>query len=141
MEESPKESTVAEEEDVVESLTTDPEEAAPKKRGRPAKAASAGSGDTILLHIVEDGFTASGAVWMRGQELEFKKDTPEYRDTLDRTGKSWLDLLGDDAAQMEMFGKVMFRPGPWPGAGFEVPEAQKAEEQRGRKPPRLGDKI
>ena len=84
---------------------------------------------------------ASGAVWMRGQELEFKKDTPEYRDTLDRTGKSWLDLLGDDAAQMEMFGKVMFRPGPWPGAGFEVPEAQKAEEQRGRKPPRLGDKI
>lgn len=141
MEESPKESAVAEEEVVVESLTTDPEEAAPKKRGRPAKAASAGSGDTILLHIVEDGFTASGAVWMRGQELEFKKDTPEYRDTLDRTGKSWLDLLGDDAAQMEMFGKVMFRPGPWPGAGFEVPEAQKAEEQRGRKPPRLGDKI
>lgn len=140
MEESPKESVVTEEV-VVESLTTDPEEAAPKKRGRPAKAASAGSGDTILLHIVEDGFTASGAVWMRGQELEFKKDTPEYRDTLDRTGKSWLDLLGDDAAQMEMFGKVMFRPGPWPGAGFEVPEAQKAEEQRGRKPPRLGDKI
>lgn len=141
MEESPKESVVTEEV-VVESLTTEPDaEVAPKKRGRPAKAASAGSGDVILLHIVEDGFTASGAVWMRGQELEFKKDTPEYRDTLDRNGKSWLDLLGDDAAQMEMFGKVMFRPGPWPGAKFEVPEAQQAEEQRGRKPPRLGDKI
>ena len=107
MEESPKESVVTEEV-VVESLTTEPDaEVAPKKRGRPAKAASAGSGDVILLHIVEDGFTAQGAVWMRGQELEFKKDTPEYRDTLDRNGKSWLDLLGDDAAQMEMFGKVL----------------------------------
>lgn len=113
---------------------------APKRRGRPPKVkAEDSSAETILFHVVEDGFSAQGVVWVRGQELEFVKDSPEYKDTLDREGNSWLDLVGDDAAQMQRFGKIMVRPGPWPGADYEVPEASEAEAKRRRKPPRLSD--
>jgi len=112
---------------------------ASKRRGRPPKAKEQGSSETILFHVVEDGFSAQGVVWVRGQELEFVKDSPEYKDTLDREGNSWLDMVGDDAAQMQRFGKVMVRPGPWPGTDYEVPEASEAEAKRRRKPPRLSD--
>ncbi len=113
---------------------------APKRRGRPPKAkAEDSNAETILFHVVEDGFSAQGVVWVRGQELEFVKDSPEYKDTLDREGNSWLDMVGDDAAQMQRFGKVMVRPGPWPGTDYEVPEASEAEAKRRRQPPRLSD--
>ena len=63
-------------------------------------------------------FTALGKVWYRGQELEFAPDSPAYRDTCDRTGRSWLDLRSNEFAQVERYGKVMFRVGPWPGKSY-----------------------
>lgn len=125
----------------VESLVST-DEPAPKRRGRPRKETAAKADDSvILLHFVEDGFTADGAVWVRGQELEYHKGTAEYEQTLDRNGVSWLDLVGDEAAQMDRFGKVMFRPGPWPYDEFEDEAAAKAERKRGRKPPKLDQKV
>ncbi len=122
-----------------------------------------GAGETILIHFLEDGFTALGQVWYRGQELEVAPDSGAYADTCDRHGRSWLDLRHDEFAQAERFGKVMFRVGPWPGkaladaakvpfealralrgeGGVGAPSedalaaAAKAEAKRGRAAPRL----
>lgn len=74
---------------------------------------------SILIHFLEDGFTALGQVWYRGQELEMARDSSSYRDTCDRRGRSWLDLRADEFAQVERWGKVMFRQGPWPGKSYE----------------------
>ncbi len=77
-----------------------------------------GQEGNILLHFLEDGFTAWGQVWYRGQEVEIGRDSPAFRDTVDRRGFSWLSMLGDDFAQIERYGRVFFRPGPWPGKKY-----------------------
>lgn len=75
-------------------------------------------GENILIHFLEDGFTALGQVWLRGQELEFTVGSPAYKDTLDRTGRSWLDGRKNEFDQVDKFGKIMFRSGPWPGKSY-----------------------
>ncbi len=85
--------------------------------------------DTILIHFVEDGLTALGRVWFRGQEIEFERDGRAYQDTCDRFGRSWLAL--DESAQIDRFGKVMFRKGPWPGKTYQ---AAAAEQFSGARP-------
>ncbi len=77
--------------------------------------AQPGSADNILIHFLEDGLTAQGTIWYRGQELEFEVGSQAYKDTFDRLGRSWLSLVDDEPAQAERGGKVMFRRGPWPG--------------------------
>lgn len=86
----------------------------------------------FLVHIVEDGFSAHGQIWYRGQEIEYSTDEQVYKDTMDRYGKSWLDL--DDAGQMRKYGRVYFRRGPWPGNEWEDENSREAEQKRGRKP-------
>jgi hypothetical protein len=73
---------------------------------------------SILIHFVEDGFTASGVNWKRGQEVVFNPGTKPYEQTKDRNGVSWLAM--DDKAQMRRFGKVFFRRGEWPGLGYDA---------------------
>jgi hypothetical protein len=63
----------------------------------------------VLIHFVEDGLTAFGTVWMRGQELEMVVDGPRWDEAA-----RW--ILQDDRQQMAHYGHVKFRPGPWPGA-------------------------
>lgn len=75
-------------------------------------------GDVIRIHFLEDGVTALGKLYYRGDELEFVAGSVAHRDTFDRLGRSWLDMRGDDFAQIERFGKVMFRNGPWPGKTY-----------------------
>lgn len=72
----------------------------------------------IVIHIVGEGFTALGQQWYIGQELEFKPDGRAYKDTFDRRGKSWLSLANNEMAQVEKYGKVLFRSGPWPGKDY-----------------------
>lgn len=116
----------------------------------------------IVIHFLEDGITALGKVWCRGQELEFAPGSKAYNDTCDRYGRSWLDLRTREFDQVERWGKVMFRPGPWPGKSLldvasqpfdvakglkdgervipteeELLAAQKAEAKRRRAAPRL----
>lgn len=98
------------------------EDALAKERGRkdpqPELELAPEDGDNIVIHFLEDGFTALGQVWYRGQELEFAPDGGAFADTRDRNGDSWLDLRHDEFAQVERWGKVMFRPGPWPGKDY-----------------------
>ncbi len=77
------------------------------------------NGDTIVIHFLEDGATALGKLFYRGDELEFVVGSQAHRDTFDRNGKSWLDLRFDEFAQAERFGgRIMFRNGPWPGKTY-----------------------
>lgn len=117
-----------------------------------------GNPDNILIHFLEDGFTALGQVWFRGQELEFEPNSAAYRDTCDRNGWSWLELRNDEFAQADRWGRIMFRNGPWPGKPYqaaakltwkagntsvepptesELAKADAAERRRRRAAPRL----
>src|SRR3954466_9124810 len=58
----------------------------------PDTIAEPGSQDNIVIHFLEDGLTALGKVWYRGQELEFEPGSRAYQDTFDRYGNSWLKL-------------------------------------------------
>lgn len=80
--------------------------------------ANPGSEENILIHFLEDGFTALGQVWFKGQEIEFTPGSQAYEDTKDRNGKTWLDLRNDEFAQVDRYGKIMFRSGPWPGKDY-----------------------
>ncbi len=77
--------------------------------------ANPGSEENIIIHFLEDGFTALGQVFYRGMELEFEPGSQAYEDTKDRFGKSWLDMRNDEFEQVDRFGKIMFRVGLWPG--------------------------
>lgn len=86
--------------------------------------------DNILIHFTEDGITALGQIWVRGQQLEFTPGSPAYRDTCDRYGRSWLELANDESAQMRRWGKVMFRRGPWPGEDLRAAAKARYETLR-----------
>lgn len=77
-------------------------------------------GETILIHFLEDGMTAAGQIWYRGQELEFEIGGEAHEQTKDRNGYSWLALMDDVDAQWDRYGKEMFRSGPWRGKGWEA---------------------
>lgn len=94
-------------------------------------------GENIVIHIVENGFTALGQIWFRGQELEFDPSGKAYADTRDKYGRSWLDLRGDESGQIERYGEVKFRAGPWTGRSYT--DAAGAGLEYPLKPIREGD--
>ena len=65
-------------------------------------------GEAVLIHFIEDGLTAFGAVWYRGQEMEIGPGHPRW----DRA-RGW--VLLDRTGQIDRWGKQYFAPGPWPG--------------------------
>lgn len=79
---------------------------------------SVGADGNIVIHIVGEGFTVLGQNWYVGQELEFDPKGRAYKDTFDRRGRTWLSLAENEMAQVEKYGKVMFRSGPWPGKSY-----------------------
>ncbi len=91
------------------------------------------NGERVLIHVREDGFTANGRVWYRGQELEFTVGAANWLSTCDRYGKSWVVL--SEADQIRRYGQVMFGHGPWPGDPFDNARAAEAERRRGREAP------
>lgn len=117
--------------------------------------APTGAAGNILIHFVADGHTALGKVWVRGQEIEFARDSQAYHDTCDRNGRSWVDLRDNPAAQEARWREVKFRSGPWPGLSLtavadqrfdtdaggpsldQLREAEQVEARRNRAAPRL----
>lgn len=127
-------------EDIVASLEPDDsiDELVAMATDKPVEpvAAQFEDGQEILIHVREDGFTANGRVWYRGQELLFEAGSEAYRDTQDRHGRSWLALSDND--QIRTYGQVMFGLGPWPGGAYDNQKALEAERLRGRTPPTIG---
>lgn len=95
----------------------------------------AGGDNKILIHFVTDRMTALGRQWYTGQEIEFEIGTRPYEDTKDRTGHSWLTLT--DSQQMERYGEIRFRKGPWPGKDYSDPAASEKEKARKRAAPMM----
>lgn len=69
---------------------------------------------THQIHFVEDGLTALGRMFYRGEELTITEGTKEWEQTLNKHGESWVLLKSDYVAQIKKWGKEMFKPGPWP---------------------------
>jgi len=86
----------------------------------------------VLIHFVEDGFSSLEQIWYTGQELEVPLGSRWWDATLDREGESWMIL--DEEAQIAKWGKVFFRPGPWPGEPFGDARALDREKKRARRP-------
>jgi hypothetical protein len=90
----------------------------------------ASEGETVLIHFLEDGLTAFGQVWYRGQELEIGPSHPRWEDA-----RRW--ILLDRWGQIERYGKQYFERGPWPGRrsyldGAGAFEQLKTEDGKGR---------
>lgn len=75
--------------------------------------ATPGAEGVVTINFVEDGLSAFGKVWVRGEELSVKRDTPSWEATCDRDGNSWMELSEHD--QYERWGEVRFREGLWAG--------------------------
>lgn len=98
-----------------------------------------GTGEKILIHVVRDGFTVFGDVWLRGQEMEIEVGTPAYERTKDVNGNSWLDLRNDKAGQYARWGREYIAEGPfipYPGEKFDD-EVARADRRRNRSVPVL----
>jgi len=90
-------------------------------------------GETLLINFVSDGFTAFGQTWYTGQELEFHIGGEDYELTRDLQGNSWLEL--DEDQQFELYGKVIFRRGPWRGKRLSPDQMSPEERRRARRVP------
>jgi hypothetical protein len=67
--------------------------------------------ETELIHFLEDGLSFAGTVWFRGQEIELDKGSQRWHEA-----QAWINM--SDFEQMERWGKVYFRKGPWPGKRY-----------------------
>jgi hypothetical protein len=65
-------------------------------------------GESVIIHFVEDGLTAFGKVWYRGEEIEIGPDHPRWAEA-----KDW--VLLSKFQQYDRYGKQYFDQGPWPG--------------------------
>jgi hypothetical protein len=92
-----------------------------------------GTGEKILFHVREDGFTAFGDVWYRGQEIEIEVGTPAYKRTFNRFGTSWLNIINDEDAQFAKWGRRMLAPGAFVPRKGEVFEDDLVSMDRRRK--------
>ena len=84
--------------------------------------------DVALIHFVEDGFSAFGKVWFRGEELAVDRESPAYASTLDVYEESWMTL--SEAEQISRWGHVKFRQGEWQGASFDLEDPALTEADR-----------
>lgn len=91
----------------------------PQNRDLPSgPAAPISEQDGVLIHFVEDGFTVGGRVYYRGEQYVAPRNA------------DWAGLSGTD--QVMRFGKVMFRPGPWDGAGYDLSDPRLTSTDRQR---------
>lgn len=80
-------------------------------------------GEAVLIHFTEDGLTAFGKVWYRGQELAIGPDHPRWPEAV-----GWIML--DKAGQFARWGRQYFDHGPWPFQRSYVDPAAHYEDMR-----------
>lgn len=98
-----------------------------------------GTGEKILFHVTQDGFTAFGQVWLRGQEIEVEVGTPAYERTKNALGVSWLDLRDDLQGQYDKWRTQYIKGGPFiarPNEKFDD-EVAREDQRRNRSVPVL----
>lgn len=87
------------------------------------------TGETVLIHFLEDGLSFAGTVWFRGQELELDVGSQRWQEA-----QAWINMT--DFEQMQRYEKVMYRKGPWPGLRYV--DALQGGQGRGLGPLRDG---
>jgi hypothetical protein len=86
----------------------EPEPVIPKADPATAK------GEVVQIHILNDGFTAFAKIWYQGETISVERGSPEWQQTVDKTGRSWLDMSVEE--QLARYdGVQQFGFGPWPG--------------------------
>ena len=72
----------------------------------------------VKIHFVDDGFTVGGRMFYRGEEAMIPASTP------------WLAY--NARQQIKIYGKRIFRTGPWDGESFDLsdPALTKADRER-----------
>lgn len=88
--------------------------------------------NVVTINFVEDGMTALGWMWYRGETLTVEKGTEEWDRTLFENGDgeqvSWMEL--DEDGQIERWGDRFFRVGKWSGKGFDLSDPDLTDEQK-----------
>lgn len=99
----------------------------------------------ITIHFLEDGHTALGFVWYRGQELTFEVGSEAHKSTFDRNGNSWLDLADNPREQVLRYGGQKFARGPWPflpwGVAVDADDQTKKDAEEAAKAEARRNKI
>lgn len=86
--------------------------------------------DVVSVCFTQDGFTAFGKIWYRGETLSLERGSDDWKMTENREGESWMDL--DEEEQIDRYGERMFRPGKWTGAGYDTEDDTLTDEERAR---------
>lgn len=84
--------------------------------------------DVVIIHFVEDGLTALGKTWYRGEEMRIVPGSEEWNLLLDKNGNTWLFL--DEDQQIARWGHRYFRDGPWRGQSFDLDDPLLNDEER-----------
>lgn len=80
-------------------------------------------GERLVIHFVDDGFTALGHVWMRGQQISIGPDHPRWPDVI-----RWISLTPEQ--QMNVYGKQFFAAGPLPREETAMEQYRQVEMRR-----------
>jgi hypothetical protein len=64
-----------------------------------------------VIHFIANGLTWAGESWYLGQEIHIGPDHPRWTQA-----QAWINLT--DFEQVERYGEVKFRQGPWPGLSY-----------------------
>lgn len=73
----------------------------------PAKDNAKESEPVIRVEVVHGGAMVAGRPREKGAKIELRGR--QISDTKDRNGNSWLDIIDDSDAQVEKYGKVLFK--------------------------------
>lgn len=117
-----------------QDLGDGPEDGTPSVEATPVL--TEGRSTTKVIHFVEDGLTALGKVWYRGQELRVEQGTKEWEQVHSQDGTSWMDH--DKWQQQERYGRQMFDEGPWRGNDYDLDDPNLDENQRAELARKLG---
>ena len=99
------------------------------KSAGPHVSPNADEANVVTINFTEDGFTAFGNIWYRGQTVSVERGTPDWDMTVNpATGESWMEL--DEDTQIDRYGKRMFRPGKWTGKGYDLSEEHLTDEDK-----------
>lgn len=72
-----------------------------------------------VYHVVcEGGLTFAGKVWYRGEEIVIEEGTQEFALAFDRKNRFIFDKSENE--QIEAYGEVRYREGPWPYGGYDL---------------------
>lgn len=74
--------------------------------------------NSVLIHFVDDGFTIGNKVCYRGEEMRVPNDSPFLADT--------------NRDQIRRYNRLMWKLGPWDGAGFDLSDPTLTDTDRAK---------